>query len=219
MKVSSANGILVPTNSLSCFAAPGQFGSSHAGYRPFILRRYGMKRKQYICMALLVLGGIFLSTISHAEQSPYAYEEVYDAMSNTTLQEYSSNKETTIKSAQSKLSFASGVDIFVGMKDDPQGKRIKSIELQLHIVRSQLFAATKGSAVLKMTPKELIQLKPFIPITVILTGSEQLKSLLQASLDQKQTVEQALAAMDPSGFPAVLNVENYTLKMYFQSVE
>lgn len=194
-----------------------------------------MIKKQSLCLNLLLIGGLCLSstcyaaaTTSHSDttttpssqeqqKSPYEYEEVYDGMTGQMLQSYKSNKETTIKSAVDNLSFASGVEILVGVEDTEQSKTINSVELQLQIVRSQLFSASKGSDVFTMTPRELIQFKPFIPITVILTGTDKLKAIIQESLNKNQSLEQALTAQDASGFPAVLNIENYTLKFYFQT--
>ena len=177
---------------------------------------------------LFILIAILLACISYSDiqageikntPSPYVYEEVFDAITGKVLHNYKSNKETTIKSAVDNLSIASGTNIIVGVEESKNGKVIDSLELQLQIVRSQLFSATKGSEVLKITPRELIKLKPFIPITVILIGTEKLKSIIQNELNQKKTLEEAIAAKDLSGFPAVLNIENYRLKIYFQMTE
>jgi len=111
----------------------------------------------------------------------YVYEEIYDAMTEKVLQSYKSNKEITLKSAENNLFIASGVDIIIGVDDSQQGKIVNSVELQIKIVRAQLYKASKGSNVIKILPRELIQLKPLIPITVILTGSTSLKTMIQHS--------------------------------------
>ncbi len=193
-----------------------------------------MIKKQSVYLNLLLTAGLCFSSTCYAaattsqsdtittpsaqvqQKSPYEYEEIYDGMTGQMLQSYKSNKETTIKSAVDNLSFASGVEILVGIEDNEQGKTVTSMELQLQIVRSQLFSASKGSDVFTMTTKELIQLKPFIPITVTLTGTDKLKAIIQESLNKNKSLEQAITAQDAAGFPAVLNIENYILKFYFQ---
>jgi hypothetical protein len=146
----------------------------------------------------------------------YQYSEIYDGMTEKTLHSFKSNKETIIKSGVDKLSYASGTDILVAFQVDEQKKTIHSIELQLSIVRAQLYSATKGSQVLTMSPKELIMLKPIIPLTVILKGTNQLIEIIQQKYDEDKSLEQAIAALDSSGFPAILNIENYELVRYFQ---
>lgn len=146
----------------------------------------------------------------------YLYSEVYDAMTDKTLHSFKSNQETTIKSGINKLSYASDSDILVAFKNEEKQKVIDSIELQLNIVRAQLFSATKGSQVLTITPKELIMMKPIIPITVRLKGNRTLLSIIQKKYNKTQKLETALNALDESHFPAVMNVENYQLIQYFQ---
>jgi len=146
----------------------------------------------------------------------YQYSKIYDGMMEKTLHSFKSNKETIIKSGFDKLSYASGTDILVAFQVDEQKKKIHSIELQLSIVRAQLYSATKGSQVLTMSPKELIMLKPIIPLTVILKGTNQLIDIIQHKYDEDKSLEQAIAALDSSGFPAILNIENYELVRYFQ---
>ena len=171
----------------------------------------------FITILLSLIGKVTVPASEIKDQpSPYVYEEVFDGITGKVLHSYKLNKETTIKSAVDNLSFASETNILVGVEEGKNGKIIDSVELQLQIVRAQLFSASKGSEVLNMTPKELIMLKPLIPITVILTGTDKLKSIIQNDFAQNKTLEQAISANDPSGFPAVLNVENYKLKYYFQ---
>ena len=146
----------------------------------------------------------------------YIDSQVYDAIADKTLYSYKSNKETTIKSGIDKLSFASGTEILLSYEDDKKKKEIHSIELQLKIFRSELFSATKGSKVLTMTARELISLKPMIPITVMLKGEEALINTVQKKYEKTGSIVKALTAVDSSHFPALLNIENYSFIRYYQ---
>jgi len=146
----------------------------------------------------------------------YIDSKVYDVIADKTLYSYKTNKETTIKSAIDNLSFASETEILISYEDDKKKKKINSIELQLKIFRSELFSATKGSKVLTMTAKDLIYLKPMIPITVILKGEEELIVMVQKEYEKTGSIVKALAVVDSSHFSALLNVENYSFMRYYQ---
>ena len=67
-----------------------------------------------------------------------------------------------------------------------------------------------------MTAKELIYLKPHIPITVILKGKDTLIASVQKEYETTGSIVRALSVLDESYFPALLNVENYSLVRYYQ---
>ncbi len=133
----------------------------------------------------------------------------FDSSVNRTIETLETKKEQTVRASVDVLAFAATVAIEFRLSEDENS--VDAVAMKLTMLRNQVLKLVQAGYETGVSVIELTKFDPMKPISIDLSAKSDMLGRLASARSDGMTFESIAKSVDPSGFPALLNLENYAV--------